>query len=310
MSCSAAELVRITTGMRLRSGSCLISARTSRPSLRGKFRSSRTRSGRGKPTNRPSRRRRDMASTPSWATCSWWRTFAPRGASTASRTSPGLSSTNKICIGLPSSASCMAVRLPRRQCERERASLARFGLHPDAAGMVLHDLLGDRQTDAGAGIPAATVQALKDQEDALDVLRLDADAVVPQPEKPILPPTLRPNVDEDRLLAAELDSVAEQILEELYQLCLIGHDGRQGVGDDHGPALLNGRTQVHTYRPDHRGAIGGRKTLSPSPDARVAQQIVNQPLHTGGAIDDIADKLSGIGVEVYLFQLSEISPAS
>jgi hypothetical protein len=45
----------------------------------------------------------------------------------------------------------MALRLPRRQCEIEGASLAGFGLHPDAASMALHDLLGDRQTDAGTG---------------------------------------------------------------------------------------------------------------------------------------------------------------
>jgi hypothetical protein len=73
------------------------------------------------------------------------------------------------------------------------------------------------------GVLAATVQALKDQEDALDILWLDTDAVVPYPKKPIIPPTFRPNIDEDRFLATELDGVAEQILEELHQLCFTGH---------------------------------------------------------------------------------------
>jgi hypothetical protein len=112
------------------------------------------------------------------------------------------------------------------------------------------------------GVLAASVQALKDQEDALDVLWRDTDAVVPQPEKPIMPPALRPNIDEDRFIAAELDSIAEPILEELYQLRFIGHDCRQGISNDHGTALLNGRTQVRTYRPEHRRAIRGCASLA------------------------------------------------
>jgi len=125
--------------------------------------------------------------------------------------------------------------------------------------MALHDLLGDRQTDAGARVLAATVQALKDQEDALDVLRLDTDAVVPQPEKPIIPPALPPNIDEDRFIAAELDSVAEQILEELYQLRFIGLT--VGKGSVMTPAPLSSmaaRKFAHTVLSTAAQSVGAK----------------------------------------------------
>jgi hypothetical protein len=48
--------------------------------------------------------------------------------------------------------------------------------------MALHDLLGDGEANAGAGVLMPIVQALKDQEDALEVLRLNADAVILDPE--------------------------------------------------------------------------------------------------------------------------------
>ena len=97
------------------------------------------------------------------------------------------------------------------------------------------------------GYSRAAVQALEDQEDALDVLRLDTDAVVAHARKANHSPGARPPTSiADRFIAAELDRVADQVLEELYQLRFIGHDRRQGISDDDGPALLDGRTQVRT----------------------------------------------------------------
>ncbi len=61
MSSSAFDVVSTTTGMERSSGSDLISASTSRPSLRGRFRSSSTRSGR----EFAGLRRNSIASTPS-----------------------------------------------------------------------------------------------------------------------------------------------------------------------------------------------------------------------------------------------------
>ena len=50
--------------------------------------------------------------------------------------------------------------------------------------MALHNPPADRQADARAGIFVPRVQALKDLENALRVLRVDADAVVSYREPP------------------------------------------------------------------------------------------------------------------------------
>ena len=52
--------------------------------------------------------------------------------------------------------------------------------------MALDDPLADGQADAGARVMLAGVEALKELEDALEILRLDADALVPDREYPAL----------------------------------------------------------------------------------------------------------------------------
>ena len=56
------------------------------------------------------------------------------------------------------------------------------------------------------------VQALKDQEDALEVLRLNADAVVLDREPPHTPLMLCGHVDSNRAVAPELNRIADQVL--------------------------------------------------------------------------------------------------
>jgi len=50
--------------------------------------------------------------------------------------------------------------------------------------MSFHNLFADGQSDAGAGIFLPAVEPLEDDEDALGVLRGNADAVVPYGENP------------------------------------------------------------------------------------------------------------------------------
>src|SRR5580658_6342110 len=101
MSASASEVVRTIVGIVFRLSSFLISARTSRPSILGRFRSSKIKSGRGAWAWAPSCLRKAMASTPSEATCKWTDRFASWKASCVSRTSPGLSSTKRTSMGMP-----------------------------------------------------------------------------------------------------------------------------------------------------------------------------------------------------------------
>ncbi len=66
----------------------------------------------------------------------------------------------------------------------ESGPLSEFRLHPDAAPVPLHDLFANGKPDAGAGIFAAGVQALEDEKNALEILRLNANAVVAYAEVP------------------------------------------------------------------------------------------------------------------------------
>ena len=95
----------------------------------------------------------------------------------------------------------------------ERSALSGFRLDPDAAPMPLYNFFANGKPDAGAGVFAAGVQALKDKEDALEVLRLNADAVIAHAEMPGIRKVFNFYVDLWWILAAELDGVADQILE-------------------------------------------------------------------------------------------------
>src|SRR5262249_38805714 len=89
-------------------------------------------------------------------------------------------------------------------------ALAYYGFYPNLAAVSLDNFLADGQADAGAREGAACVQPLEHAEDALEVPRLDADAVVGNGEVPGA--VLRTGLDANggRPGAAELDGVAEQ----------------------------------------------------------------------------------------------------
>src|SRR5258706_2354810 len=98
------------------------------------------------------------------------------------------------------------------QREPEGAAPARFGFDPDAAAVAVHHLLADRQADAGARVLALVVQALEHHEDALEVLHLDADAVVAHGDLELAFFFKTGNFDPRLRLAAELEGVAHQAL--------------------------------------------------------------------------------------------------
>ena len=85
-------------------------------------------------------------------------------------------------------------------------------LHPDAPAVTLHDLLADGQADACAGILFSGVQALEDDKDALGILGIDADAVVADGKDPFTSLLFSRDMNPGRLLTAELDGVADQVL--------------------------------------------------------------------------------------------------
>src|SRR5271169_6420494 len=92
--------------MVFRSSSSLIRASTWRPSIFGRFRSSRIRSGRVVWTYAPSCLRKDIASMPSVTTLIRTNGLTPRKASCVSRRSPWLFSTRRTCRGMLCSSHC------------------------------------------------------------------------------------------------------------------------------------------------------------------------------------------------------------
>src|ERR1039458_8983579 len=107
-----------------------------------------------------------------------------------------------------------------------------FGLHPDLASVALHNFLADGEPDASAGKLFGTVQALEEGENALGVLRLDANAVIAHREDPVVAFQDRGNVYPGRVRPPEFDAIADQVLEELHQLGRIRLDYRQFVVTD------------------------------------------------------------------------------
>src|SRR5215467_12579381 len=89
------------------------------------------------------------------------------------------------------------------------------------------------------------MQPLEYHEDALEVLPLDADAVVGDREAPLALLLLHADVDAQRLVRLpELDRVADQVLEELSELRVVRADLGQIVVGDLGVARLDGRAQI------------------------------------------------------------------
>jgi hypothetical protein len=73
-------------------------------------------------------------------------------------------------------------------------------------------------SNARSRVPALGVQALKNPEDAVGILLFEADAVVPDAEKPCTLQSLGRDMDARRLILAALDGIAQQIADELHHL--------------------------------------------------------------------------------------------
>ena len=192
-------------------GVCLISASTSRPSLRGRLRSSRIRSGRGASAYWPSRRRNCRACSPSLTTCRrlldlvvleglpghedvtrvvlHQQDVDHPGLVVLSHRLPRLGSSVGGFPVVSASGSCPGLvrRLGRHgQREPEPRAFRIRRVEPDAPPWNSMIFLAQGQADAGAPVGLLGVQALEDDEDAVGVLGLDADAVVGDGEEPEL----------------------------------------------------------------------------------------------------------------------------
>src|SRR5439155_15529307 len=184
-----------------------------------------------------------------------------------------------------------------RQGELEGRPPAGRRLRPDPAAVPLDDLLADGQPDAGAGVLIARVQALEDDEDALEVPGLDADAVVPDHEQPLRVLGLDADVDPWPLGAAELDGVADQVLEQGGDLDRVPGHGRQAVPRDLGAALLQGRAQIDHHLLEHGLAVDLLELAGARAGPGIVQEALDQAAHARGAVAGELDELLRVLVE-------------
>src|SRR6267143_633317 len=182
--------------------------------------------------------------------------------------------------------------------EIERRTLAGRRLDPDAAAVPFHDPPAHGQPDARARVFAPGVQALKNHEDALEVRRRDADAVVPNGEYAFGGAGLHADVDLRSLATAELDGVADEVLQQLDHLCLVGHDGGQLIVRHQRARLFDGNTQIRAHRAQDPVDIYRLHRLSLSTHARELEEVVDESLHPHRAVHGEADKLAPLVVDL------------
>src|SRR5262245_234281 len=95
--------------------------------------------------------------------------------------------------------------------------------------MPLDNLLADREAHSGAGILLPGVKTLKQNEDALEVFRVDANAIIPYVKNPVTIFPVGANMNFGPSLAAELNGVTDKVLKKLAQLDAISLHRRQRI---------------------------------------------------------------------------------
>ncbi len=111
------------------------------------------------------------------------------------------------------------------------------------------------------GIFLPVVQALEDDEDALEILRVDPDAVVADREDPLHVFLLDADMDFRPFFAVELDRIADQVLEKRLDLGIIRHHLRQGIVGHDRLIFLDCDLQVGKRICDHSFTIGQGEIL-------------------------------------------------
>src|SRR5581483_8570192 len=188
---------------------------TSWPSRRGSLRSSRISFGISgifpfEVASVPNRN--SMASTPSRATWIVLARLAILKACSVSLMSLGLSSTSRMSVrslGMSGSP----------HCEIERGAAIDSSFDPDSPAVAGDDALHDRQADAGAFKILRAMQPLEHPEQLVDVLHVEADAVVADEEDLLAAAVLRADLHRGfaarpRVFEGVVDQVHKHLLEQ------------------------------------------------------------------------------------------------
>ena len=142
------------------------------------------------------------------------------------------------------------------------------------------------------------MQALKNHEDALEVIRRDADAVIADGEHAFRRARPRAHMDMRSLATAELDGVADEVLQELHKLSLVGHDGGQFVVRHERARLPDRDAQIRPHGAQDAVDVYRLHRLPPGADARELQEVVDESLHPNRAVHSEVDERAPLIVEL------------
>jgi hypothetical protein len=172
--------------------------------------------------------------------------------------------------------------------------------------MARHDLLGDSQPDAGAAVLLPAVESLEDDEDPLEVVRLDPDAVVLDADAPAVQARVGGrDVDARGLGTPELDRVPHQVQEQVLELPRVTAHGRERVVAHDRAGFVEGELQVRQGAVERGAHVGRDEGRTPGADPRVDQQVLDQLLHAMRPIHGVADEFVGVRVQLALVALSQ-----
>src|SRR5215472_7189322 len=165
--------------------------------------------------------------------------------------------------------------------------------------MEVDDLPAQRQADASPRIGVTGMQPLEYHEDPLPVSRFDPDSVVLAGELPLAAVLLGGETDDrGHINTAELDRVAHQVREQLYQQRPVSGDHGQPVDGDGGVAVLYRGLELRHRLAGDLVEVDRAEVSTGLTDAREREQVVDQALHALRAIDRVGDVLPGSLVEL------------
>src|SRR5262245_35838732 len=114
-------------------------------------------------------------------------------------------------------------------------------------------------------------------------MEVDADAIVAHPKHPLPALPLHLDADARGFLTAELECIANEILEHLPQLGGIGHYGGKRRIRDYGPTLPHAALEVREHVPQGCRTIGRLQGLTVRAEARICQMVPYECMHAGDA---------------------------
>src|SRR5258708_504110 len=182
--------------------------------------------------------------------------------------------------------------------ESERGTAARCGLQPNAAAVPLGNFFANGQTDAGAWILRFGVQALKNHEDALAMFGSYTNAVVTHGNIPTGRRLFRTDVNDCGAVAAEFDSVANEVLHDLAKLQLVCQDYRERIAGDDGATFFDAALEIFQNGIEDGVGRHGNQGSSLRADAGKGEQVIDERLHTLGTIDCKGDEFPRFVIEL------------